>query len=278
MAASAGSADAPVSQYSLLPLEGPYEVKIGCALIALIEPREGCDWEYNRWYEDEHMPAAMALPWKFAGRRWVAPRDLQALRYPQHSSLAQPLSAGKYLSVYWLTEGRYQDHTAWSVAKYGRDVAEGRFYNEARRVYMSFPAYAGVAYRDERGPRDIHALDYPYEGVVLEVVDPTGDRGALKQWLHQEYLPARLTGSPIAMTLLFEPNPMRDSEDQQEGSGIERLVTMLSFSEAEPADCWATVFAGAGAAVASSGLGDVVLAAPFCPTLPGTDTYVDQLR
>ena len=30
--------------------------------------------------------------------------------------------------------------------------------------------------------------------------------------------------------------------------------------------------------VRAGGLGTVVFAAPFIPTLPGTDTYVDQLR
>ncbi len=268
----------PASPYALLAMEGPYDVAIGCALIALIEPNEGGDWEYNRWYEDEHMPAAMALPWKFAGRRWVSPRDLQALRYPPDSPVAHPLSAGKYLSVYWLTAGRYQDHTHWSVAKHQRDREAGRYYFESRRVYMSFPAYAGVVYRDERGPRDIHALSYPYEGLVLEVFEPTDDRATLKEWLREEYLPRRLAGSPIAMTLMFEPNPERVREDSDEGYGLERFVTLLSFVEVRPPQCWATKFAGTGDAVAATGLGRCVLSAPFHPTLPGTDAYVDELR
>jgi hypothetical protein len=266
------------SPYSQLAMEGPYDVAIGCALIALIEPNDGCDWEYNRWYEDEHMPAAMALPWKFAGRRWVSPRDLQALRFPQDSELANPLSAGKYLSVYWLTAGRYQDHTHWSLAKHQRDREAGRYYFESTRVYMSFPVYAGVVYRDERGPRDIHALDYPYEGAVLEVIEPTGSREDLTEWLRHEYLPGRLAATPVAMTLVFEPNPERAREDADEANGLERYVTLLSFAEVRPQHCWAAVFAGAGDDLARSGLGRFALSAPFQPTLPGTDVYVDELR
>ena len=45
-----------------------------------------------------------------------------------------------------------------------------------------------------------------------------------------------------------------------------------------PADCWADHFAGNGEKVAAGGLGEVVFAGPFIPTLPGTETYVDQLR
>jgi hypothetical protein len=44
-----------------------------------------------------------------------------------------------------------------------------------------------------------------------------------------------------------------------------------------PTDCWGA-FSGAGAAVEAAGAGRIELAAPFLPTLPGTDVYVDQLR
>jgi hypothetical protein len=272
------SGDSTPSPYSLLPLEGPFDVAIGCALISLVEPHEGCDLDYNRWYEDEHMPAAFTLPWKFSGRRWVAPRDLQSLRYPEDSPVAQPLSMGKYLSVYWITPGRYTDHKHWSVSKHKRDAAEGRYYFNRWHPYLSWPNYSGAVYRDEQGPRDIHALNYPYQGVVLEVLDPTSGRDQLTQWLRDDYLPRRISGSPTAMTLLFEPNPLCAAEDAEGGRGLERFLTLLSFTETPPPDCWVPLFADAGEAVASSGLGRVVLAAPFYPTVPGTNKYVDQLR
>ena len=73
--------DAAPSPYSTLPAEGPYDVEIGSALITMVEPHEGHEHAYNRWYEDDHFySGAMAMPWMFAGRRWVAPTDLQALR------------------------------------------------------------------------------------------------------------------------------------------------------------------------------------------------------
>src|SRR5205823_9031401 len=97
--------------YSTLPKEGPYDVRIGSALITMVEPHPGHERAYNRWYEDDHFySGAMAMPWMFAGRRWVAPKDLQALRYPADSPIADPLDTGKYISLYWITEGRYEDH------------------------------------------------------------------------------------------------------------------------------------------------------------------------
>jgi hypothetical protein len=92
-------------------------------------------------------------------------------------------------------------------------------------------------------------------------------------------LPRRLDGSPVAMTLLFTPNPLPPDRMAyvEDAPGLERRITLLSFTEVPPTDCWGA-FSGAGAAVAAAGVGRIELAAPFLPTLPGTDVYVDQLR
>ena len=272
--------DATPSPYSTLPAEGPYDVAIGSALITMVEPHEGHDHAYNRWYEDDHFySGAMAMPWMFAGRRWVAPRNLQALRTPDDSLIAQPLSAGKYISLYWINEGRYEDHLRWTVATNQRLLPDGRVYLDRTHVYTSFQSYAGVVYRDETGPRDIHALNYPYRGLVVHVVDAAEDRAALDQWLREEYLPAQQADSPIAMTLFFEPLPLPADKMAYVADvpGLDRRITLLSFLEVLPEDC-VDAWSGLGDAVAASGLGKVELTAPFYPTIPGTDTYVDELR
>ena len=80
--------------YYELPKTGAYEVTIGSALITMVEPHEGHERAYNRWYEDDHFYAgATAGPWMFAARRWVATRDLQSLRYPDDSPIARPSAA-----------------------------------------------------------------------------------------------------------------------------------------------------------------------------------------
>lgn len=58
----------------------------------------------------------MVMPWLYAGRRWVATRELQLLRYPEQSAVAQPVTAGCNLSTYWITADRYDDHMKWTVA------------------------------------------------------------------------------------------------------------------------------------------------------------------
>jgi hypothetical protein len=59
---------------------------------------------------------------------------------------------------------------------------------------------------------------------------------------------------------------------------VDTRLTLLWFLEADPRDCWEGYFADLETPVTESGLGRVELVAPFIPTVPGTDRYVDQLR
>jgi hypothetical protein len=277
--------DAPrtPNPYSTLPAEGPYDVAIGAALVTMVEPNAGFEQAYNRWYEDDHFYAgAMAMPWMFAGRRWVATRDLQLLRYPEDSAIAQPVTAGCYLSLYWITAGRYKDHLRWTVATNARLLPDGRVFQERTHIFTAFSDYAGAVYRDgDRGPRDIHALDHPYRGVVLEAIDATSSeaRPDLLRWLREEHIPQVMAGSPAAICTLFQPFPLPPGATYvQDVPGGDRRVTLTWFLEADPRECWDQTFSGLAGPVADSGLGRVELVAPFIPTVPGTDTYVDQLR
>ena len=261
---------------------GPYPARIGSALITMVEPHVGHEHSYNRWYEDDHFNSgAMAMPWMFSGRRWVAPKSLQAYRYPADSAIAQPLEAGKYISIYWLTDGRYDDHMAFTVATNKRLRADDRVHMERTHVYTSFQTYRGASYRDAKGPRDIHALEYPYGGLVVEVIDAApGKRDALIEWLKSERVPAAMAGTDVAQCLYFQPTPLPADKMPyvKDVEGVDNRLTLLWFTEGKPTDSWDKVFAKSGDAVGKSGLGKVELVAPFIPTLPGTDTYVDQLR
>jgi hypothetical protein len=268
--------------YGELAATGPYEAKIGSALITMVEPHVGHEHSYNRWYEDDHFNSgAMAMPWMFSGRRWVSPKPLQAMRYPADSAVAQPIDTGKYISIYWLTEGRYDEHMAWTVATNTRLRADNRVHLERTHVYTSFQSYQGASYRDETGPRDIHALEYPYRGMVLEVIDAApGKRAELLAWLKAERVPAALAGSDTAMCLYFQPMPLPADKMPyvKDVEGVDNRLTLLWFTEAGPMASWDHIFAKSGDLVAKTGLGRVEVVAPFIPTLPGTDKYVDELR
>ncbi|NGO71958.1 hypothetical protein [Streptomyces boncukensis] len=270
--------------YAELAATGPYGVRPGHALITMVEPDPGHEYAYNRWYEDDHYIAgAMAMPWLFAGRRWVATRELQLLRYPAESAVARPVTAGCYLTVYWITEGRYDDHMRWTVAINRRLNRDARVFQRRTHVFTSFQDHEATAYRDgAAGPRDFHALDHPYRGLVLEVVDApeAGRRAELLEWLRSRHLPGLLPGSPAALVTVFRPTPLpvdRMSYVQQV-EGVDTRLTLLWFLEEDPRERWQEHFAERDARIAESGLGRVELVAPFVPTVPGTDAHVDALR
>ena len=268
--------------YYELPKVGPYEVRIGSGLITMVEPHIGHEHAYNRWYEDDHYYAGcLAMPWMFAGRRWVAPVDLQKLRYPADSAVAQPIDAGKYIATYWITDGRYEDHMRWTVSTNQRLFADGRVFQERTHVFTSFQKYRGAWYRDVTGPRDVHALDHHYGGLVLEVIDSADREGRERviAWMRDERAPSVMRGGPVAMGLAFQPQPLPGDKQpyMKDVEGVDDRLTVLWFTDGDPREAW-DLFAGAGWAVDASGLGRVELMAPFLPTIVGTDTYVDQLR
>ncbi|MEU0338950.1 hypothetical protein ABZ092_08210 [Streptomyces bobili] len=270
--------------YAELAAVGPYGVHPGHALITMVEPHPGHEYAYNRWYEDDHYYAgAMAMPWMYAGRRWVATRDLQLLRRPEKSAVAQPVTAGCYLSTYWITDGRYDDHMRWTVAINKRLNRDARVYRDRTHVFTAFQDHECTVYRDgAAGPRDFHALDHPYAGLVLQVIDAPDlqQRAGLLEWLRTRHLPKSLAGSPAALVTVFRPTPLPGDRMTyvQQVEGVDTRLTLLWFLQTDPRECWDDHFTGVEEAVAETGLGRVELLAPFIPTVPGTDRYVDRLR
>ena len=61
------------------------------------------------------------------------------------------------------------------------------------------------------------------------------------------------------------------------GTRVGDRLFVACFLEVDPREVWGASFADLGDAVAGSGLGSVVLAAPFIGTIPGTPAYSDQL-
>ncbi|QGV80098.1 hypothetical protein [Streptomyces ficellus] len=269
--------------YARLAAVGPYGVRPGHALITMVEPHPGHEHAYNRWYEDDHFYAgAMAMPWIYAGRRWVATRELQLLRTPEKSAVAVPVTAGCYLSTYWITEGRYDDHMRWTVAINKRLNRDGRVHQARTHVFTAFQDHAATVYRDgATGPRDHHALDHPYAGLVLQVIDTDGPapRAELLHWLRTDHLPRRLAGSPAAMVAVFRPTPLPGDRMTyvKQVEGVDSRLTLLWFLDQDPRACWHDHFTTLGAPQAGT-WGRTELVAPFIPTVPGTDRYVDELR
>jgi hypothetical protein len=261
----------------------PNEVRIGGALITMVEPHPGHERAYNRWYEDDHFYAgATAGPWMFAGRRYVATRDLQLLRYPDDSPVAQPVTTGCYISLYWTTAGHHRDAVRWGALTMRDSLyPRGRGFDDRTHVYTAFHQFELAVLRDGPPMRAEHALDHPFAGLAVEVLEPAAghSRADVLEWLSTAFLAPQLAGSPVAMALAFSPEPMPAERTAYayDMPGVDTRVTLLFFLQADPRACWSR-FAAHGRLVAESGVARLLFAAPFVPTVPGTDAYVDELR
>ncbi|MCU1614621.1 MAG: hypothetical protein JWO98_2161 [Frankiales bacterium] len=269
--------------YHAIAVHQPSAVAVGGALITLVEPHAGHDDDYNRWYEDDHFYAgAMAGPWTFAGRRFVAPRPLRENRLPAISPIASPLTAGSYISLYWITAGHLYDNRGWAMdAMYEELTPAGRGNLDRDHIYTSFHEFAFDHVFDPEPMKSIHALSHPYQGLVVEIVGalPGVGRGALLDWLRNTLVPSRPleAGQCVAFIPTPEQPAVLDSV-KTDHVDMATCVCLLWFLSAEPGDGWPGAFAEHEALLAQSGLGELLLAAPFIPTVPGTRRYVDELR
>jgi len=116
-----------------------------------------------------------------------------------------------------------------SIGTNQRLFADGRVFMERDHTFTSFQRYRGPIYRDAEGPRDIHALDYPYGGLVVEVIDSpdAATRERVLEWLRAERVPS--AGSPVAMGMTFQPMPLPPDKSPyvKDVEGVDTRLTIL---------------------------------------------------
>jgi hypothetical protein len=269
------------------PLEvgglGDYPVRVGSMLLTLVEPNQGFERAYNRWYERDHFYAGcMVGPWLFAGSRWVAPRVLKDRRWPETSVIATPTDSGSYVAVYWVEQGHHADHfDDWAVPQVRDLYAKGRGFPERTHVHTALFNHVASLYRDDDPvPIDL-ALDHLYDGLFIVWWDARHRVAAdLHEGLAQRHLPSLLEGSDIEIASSWVPSvPDEGPRDVpmdlgSPAGGTDRLVQLLFVGgDIETAVEQVRAYTRA---VESDGLADLRLAAPFFRTVVGTDAYVDQ--
>jgi hypothetical protein len=267
-AASAATADADLGG----------EVALGSMLFTLVEPHRGQEVAYNRWYERDHFySGCMVGPWFFAGRRWVATRDLKDLRIgASGNGAAEALfgddRAGSYLALYWVLEGRARENTDWASRQVHWLHRNERMFPHRDHIHTLLYRYKGADRRDADGVPAELALDHPFRGLAAVVVErPTDDAPVAAH-------PALAPDSAIALVLSFKGIPMPPGAPvTQPGlENVPRREMQLWFADSEPDNWWPAVQAYADERRAA-GDGIVRWASPFVPTVPGTDRYTDQL-
>lgn len=263
-----------------------YPVKVGSMLFTMVDPHRGHEVAYNRWYERDHFYGGCLVgPWLFAGRRFVATRALKDLRFPATSPFAEPLDAGSYLAVYWIHDGHVDEHLAWAGDQVRRLYAGGRGFGERAHAHTGLYDLASVAYRDDDGVPVELSLDHHFAGLFVFVVEPAGGLSGddVTDRLEDGPVRALLAGGSAAATcasfVVRRSAKVRSANVPMalgtEGGSDDRVLQLV-FLDEDPAGCWA--LAGRYAeAVEGTDAGRVSFAAPFIPTVVGTDTYADRL-
>ncbi len=250
------------------------EVRLGSMLFTLVEPHRGHELAYNRWYERDHFYAGcMVGPWLFAGRRFVATRGLKDLRFGTEADVFGAADLGSYLAVYWILDGRHDEHVDWALRQVQWLHANGRMFAERDHVHTLLyrHAFTTAAATDGGVPAEL-ALDHPFGGLTATLVRPAAGVSAdeLGRYVAATFAPE--------LELGFVPIPLPpDAPVSQPGlDRLEGCVLNLSLTTTSPAAWWGEQEAAAER-LSADGIGEMLWTAPFVPTIPGTDTYTDQL-
>jgi hypothetical protein len=148
-----------------------------------------------------------------------------------------------------------------------------RMFEHRDHVHTQMYRYEWGVNRDADGVPPELALDHPWKGLVV-VWAETNDRDAVLQRYRDETVPGQLAGSGAALCLCFTPIPMPSGQPSgvAESTGDEGRFLRLYFLDRQPDEVTRETFANDDGESAN-----VELVAPFFPTVPGTDTYTDQL-
>jgi hypothetical protein len=179
---------------------------------------------------------------------------------------------GSYLALYWVLDGHHDEWNEWGVEQVNWLHANERMFLDRDHIHTALYDYAAELNAPGSTMPVELALDRAYPGIVA-VIGEAGDGGveAVTAW-------SRERGCPSDVMLVGTPLPLRgdrpaDVPDQPTGNRFLHLY----FSAEDPLDVWDDRYAALGDDLAASGTGRVLFASPFLATVPGTDTYTDEL-
>ncbi len=234
-------------------------ISLGSFLLTIVEPRPGHEVAYNRWYERDHFySGCMIGPWTLAGGRFVATRECKARRQPDDHP-------GSYMALYWVQDGRYREWIDWAGAQVMWLHKNGRMFEERDHVHTQMYKFKGaVSANPDPVPPEL-ALDRRYPGVIAvfgEVIEGVEPADVVLDGL-----------ASVDQCIVGRPRPLQQGpSDVPRAEGSEQRFVHLYFVNRAPLAAWDDEF--------EKRIGElpgVTLASPFLATVPGTDTYTDQL-
>jgi hypothetical protein len=261
--------------------------RLGHLIVAIAEPHRDTVATYDEWFEAHHMyDAVLVGPGAFAAQRYVATRDLKALRYPLDGAVFADAAIGSFVALYYLAPGSAEDHFAWSFPQNAWLGATGRNNADRTLVLTWLCDAAGVVARDgHRVPPQV-ALDHPYAGIVMVWIERSEQETLedLRAGLLDEHLTALVhEDTGVQQVQLWAPREFPDTRGTPTTPGsvvtnaaVGRQLLALCFLGEHPATQWERSFAQFGERLAEAGA-STRLVAPFVPTVRGAGARLDEL-
>jgi hypothetical protein len=259
------------------------QITLGGVLLTLLEPAPGTAREFNRWYEGDHFYAGCMMGKNFfSARRWLATAELKQLRFPNPSPLASELSQGSFLAVYWLLAEDLDESIQWSINQVLALNAQGRMQPPRQNVSTGFYDYRWGCLRDPDGVSAELALEHPFAGISMSLIDlPEDSEESVFDDVCQQLVSGQMKGTDWALSLCLKPRPMPervpDYVPRTDPNILSRRRLLLNFFDSCPDQGWQQAALRLAAALASEVRSTTVFSAPFRPTIPGTDCYIDEL-
>lgn len=248
-------------------------IRLGGALVTIVEPHKGHEVAYNRWYERDHFYAGCMIgAWNISGARFVATKDLKALRYPANSPVIPDPTTGSYLALYWVLAGGFGQWMQWGSQQVQWLHEHDRMFTEREHIHTLMYKFRTEFEAPDGVPVEL-ALDHrsPYVVVVIGEPATSASLDDVDAWFRSE----PLLGA-VGAELTAIPLPSNAASGVKADSAENRFCQLWFVDDDLPAT-WDDTFAGLGQRFHDAGLGELVLVAPFRSTIPGTDTYTDEL-
>jgi hypothetical protein len=236
-------------------------IAVGTAIVSYMEPHAGVAREFNRWYEGDHFPAAvLAGPGAFAGARYVATRACKQAR-PKDATMFGPVDIGSYFALAWVAPGAQAGWEEWVGEQMGVLTAEGRLF--AGRDHLHTAVYRYVA--EAGAPEAVYALDRAFAGIATIALRDVDDGTATE-------FARSLVGGGVALAVVLRQERLVVSVlGDAAVSDPASHALVVGFVDRDVLATWRTRIEPALRGK------DVGHAGPFLRTVPGTDTYVEDL-
>jgi hypothetical protein len=265
--------------YEGVARQDPHTVGIGGALVSVVDPHFGQEAAYNAWYEQDHYYAgALAMPWIFAGQRFVATGELLAGQRRNPREFPEHVHRCTYLHVYWVSVAHLDDHIAWTAAaNQVLRATPGRIFADRQHVFTGFHLFL----RDLPTPRSPvlahQCLDYPFDGMIIEALEPRAGASELDPADVDNYVARIQSVAGVAHSIVLgQYAGLSAPPRSRRRPGNPAWTTLLHFVAGDVRTAWRSVDAGCGRD-ALTGAARVMFAGGFTTLIPGRHTYLDNL-